>query len=309
MNSSATSFVSLPLLTEPFVTTKTRPARTVGRLVIVNTTVHRNRTSQPVSSVVSVVRLDTWLAIAPIARLVSRGATTAAPKVARHHVSTAHRRTSSTLLWPKWVVAARRVEARSNTTAMEAAASQLVATAMAEESEQSSRGSAPEQVVQQAAQRLGLATIAVVARAALHHGQAVVAVAVARAMAKTTATATLRLGHRLHLVVVALVTAITTMATSRGRQAWLRLEGMGLLATVAPWLPQHLLPAWGLCSRATAEREAHRRLHRRLLARRRLRLRPATSRLRLRRATCHRLLPRSRRCREAEPSATVVLLS
>lgn len=62
-SSSATSFASLLLSTEPCVTMRTKHARTVARLVTANTTALRNRTSPRVSSVASVATQVTWVAI------------------------------------------------------------------------------------------------------------------------------------------------------------------------------------------------------------------------------------------------------
>ncbi|KAF1919119.1 hypothetical protein BDU57DRAFT_130460 [Ampelomyces quisqualis] len=82
---------------------RTKPARTAAKSVIANTTAHRSRITQLASSVVSVVKLDIWPATVLTARLASLGATKAVLAAIVLKVASAMpRRTSSTLLWPKW---------------------------------------------------------------------------------------------------------------------------------------------------------------------------------------------------------------
>lgn len=75
MNLSATNSVNSLLLTVLFVTTRTKLARIVARLDIASTIAPNSATSLPISSVVSVAMLVTWLEIAPIDSGVRIGAT------------------------------------------------------------------------------------------------------------------------------------------------------------------------------------------------------------------------------------------
>lgn len=76
-NSSVTSCENLPHSTVLCETTRTRPARTVARLVTESTTALSVRTTQPASSAVSVVMQATWLVIVPTDREVLAGVMTA----------------------------------------------------------------------------------------------------------------------------------------------------------------------------------------------------------------------------------------
>lgn len=75
-SSSVTNFASLLLSTEPFVTMRTKHARTVARSVTANTTVPRSRTLLLASSVVCVAMQATWVAIVLIGREARVGVTT-----------------------------------------------------------------------------------------------------------------------------------------------------------------------------------------------------------------------------------------
>jgi len=68
--------VSLPRSTVLFATTRTKLARIVVRLDIVNTTALTNVTSLPISSAVFVAMLDTWLVTVPTVLVAKIGATT-----------------------------------------------------------------------------------------------------------------------------------------------------------------------------------------------------------------------------------------
>jgi hypothetical protein len=74
MSSSATSFVSLLLLTELSVTMKIKLVKTAVKSAIASTIVQSNATSQQTSSVVFAVMLATWLKIARIDSAVLTGA-------------------------------------------------------------------------------------------------------------------------------------------------------------------------------------------------------------------------------------------
>jgi hypothetical protein len=95
---SATSFVSLLLSTVPFAMTRTRPVRTVVKLVTASMIALRSRTSPRASSAVFVAKRVTWLVIALIARSDNRGATTTASAATVLRAALAvHPRTSWTL--------------------------------------------------------------------------------------------------------------------------------------------------------------------------------------------------------------------
>lgn len=73
--------MSLQPSTVPFVTTKTKLARTVDRLDTANTTVPNNVTLPPTSSVASVVTPDIWQEIVQTGNAVQTGVTTEAALV------------------------------------------------------------------------------------------------------------------------------------------------------------------------------------------------------------------------------------
>ena len=73
-NSSETNCASLPPSTVPYVTMRTKLARTVVRSAIASTTALRLATLQPTSSVVFVATLDIWHATVPTAREAPIGA-------------------------------------------------------------------------------------------------------------------------------------------------------------------------------------------------------------------------------------------
>jgi hypothetical protein len=83
-SSSATNYVNSPLSTVPFVTMKTKLARIVVKLGTASTTAPSSATSPPISSVVSVAMLVTWLEIVRIDSAVQIGVTMALLVLAVH---------------------------------------------------------------------------------------------------------------------------------------------------------------------------------------------------------------------------------
>lgn len=279
-SSSATSFVSLPRSTVPSVTTRTKPARTVVKSVTASTTAPRSRTSLQASFAVSVVKLVTWLAIVPTARLDSRGATITVSATVLKAASAALPRTSSMPSCRRWAVVADSLVEPSNTTA-----AVLAATAMAAASAISSLGS----VAQPAALHPGraataAATVATATLLLLHLGLEVVALVPVPVALTTrpeaTATAALRLGHLLPQL-LELLTATVTMeldtTPTLQRQATALLDTVPLVTALLQLLPVLLL-VWALFSRTTDLLEAHLLLRPRHLAQRLL-LRPRAMRL------------------------------
>ena len=248
----------------PSATTRTKPARTAVRLVIASTTARRNRTSRPASSAASAVKLVTWLAIVPTAKLDNPGATTTVSPTAVSQLVSLLRRTSSTLSWPRWEVPLDSLVRRSSTTATVL----LVETVTVEASVPSSPGS----VVLLVALHPGRATMAmtVVAVTAtlllLPPGLVVAAVAVSL-MTKATVLATVRLLGLLLLPLrlrQVLVTDTVVMVTIR-TLAWALLVPTVPLAMALLLHPPVLLLDWVLSSRAMVVLAALLRLpHRRL---------------------------------------------
>lgn len=202
------------------MTTKTKPVRTAVKSVTASTTARKSRISRPASSAVSAVKLDTWLAIVPIAKLANRGATTTVSAAsASHPVLVVLPKTNSTPSFPKWEVLVANPVVLSNTTATAAATELQAAITLVEESAVSSPGS----VARLAVLHLGpvmIAMIVVVATTTLllHRLGLVVAAVVANHMAKTmvmVVVTTPLLGHLLlqlrPLVVQATDMAVTAM--------------------------------------------------------------------------------------------------
>jgi hypothetical protein len=269
-NSSATSFVSLLPSTVPSVTTRTRPARTAVKSVTASTTAHRSRISLPVLSVVSVVKLDIWLAIVLIARSASPGATTTASAIVLHKAVSAERpKASSMPSLPKSGALVVNLVVLSNITGTVAVA---VATTTAEENATSSLGSVAQLVVP----HHGLAmteTIVVTATAILPplHLGLVAAVAapaltlvnhmVVRIMVME-AVAVRLLGL---LLLPLLATVMAVMATTRARLVWALPAHTVLQAMVLQQLPLVLLQVLDRSSRTTRVTETYRLLHLRLI--------------------------------------------
>lgn len=255
-NSSETSFVSLPRLTVPCATTRTKPARTVVKSVTASTIALRSRTSPQASFAVSVVKLVTWPAIVPIARLDSRGATTIALVTVLRPASAALPRTSSMLSSRRWVAAADSLVELSNSTVVALA---LVATAMAAASATLSPGS----VAQLAALHPGraatvVASVATATLALLHLGLPVEVQVALTIRAEAMATAVLRLGHQLHQLLVRLTATVTTvLATTPTPQRQVMVPlAMVPLVTAPLQQPLALLLVWVLFSRPTDLLEA-----------------------------------------------------
>jgi hypothetical protein len=272
-NSSETSSVSLPRSTVRSATTRTKPARTVVKSVTASTTALRSRTSPQASSAVSVVKLVTWLAIVPTAKLDSRGATTTVLATVPRAALAALPRTSSMLSSRRWAVVADSLVELSNTTVVV-----LVATAMAAASATSSLGSgAQPAVLHPGRAATAAASVATATLALLHLGLRVVAlVPVPVALttrAEATATAALRLGHLLHQLLELLTATVTTeldTTLTLQRQAMALLDTVLLATAPLQQLPVLLL-VWALFSRTTDLLEAHLLLRLRHLAQRLLR--------------------------------------
>ena len=119
--------MSSPLSTVLYVMMRTKPARTVERLVTASTIAHRNRTSLLASSVASVDRPDIWLVIVLSVRPDRRGATTAATETVLR-AGLAAVRTILTASSTRWEAAtAADLLEPSNTTATAAAMAAMTA--------------------------------------------------------------------------------------------------------------------------------------------------------------------------------------
>lgn len=258
---SATSFVSLLLSTVPFAMTRTRPVRTVVKLVTASMIALRSRTSPRASSAVFVAKRVTWLVIALIARSDNRGATTtASAATVLKAASAVHPRTSWTLSCPRWAAAAVVVSPvePSNTMAVVLAAR---ATEVANAT--SSLGSA----AQLAAQLPGhvataVATVATATQPLLRPGVALLLVPVAlTTRVAVMAIVALPRGPLPRLLqMLRTDTETTELVTTRTQQRDTALQATVPLATVllATVLLRRLvlLLVWDLYSRTTEVLEA-----------------------------------------------------